>query len=130
MKDPYVECYLSGRCDDYAEDVDLDVLAEQVLDGKDIRVVTATAAKTAIDAEMDKTVKADWLKDNLEEIRVMGGDTAKAYRLYVQGRCDALACHLEGEVLMLIEDTDDGEDSEEDDEQDDPDGEEDAPSES
>jgi hypothetical protein len=119
MKDPYMQCYLAGRYDVFEGDVDLEKLAEDSMAvGASIRAVTAAAAKKEIDAEMDPATKIAWLKDNLEEIKAMGGDDTKAYRQYVQGRVDGLAHQLEADVINMIEDMND-EDEEPEDEDDD-----------
>jgi hypothetical protein len=115
MQDPYAQCYIAGRYDSYEDDVDLEKIAERVLSGSaTIRDACMAAAKPAIEKEMDPAAKILWLKDNVDEIKEMGGDTEKALRLYQQGRIDGLAHQLETDVLILIEDTDDEEDDEED----------------
>lgn len=112
MKDPYIQCYLSGRYDLYDGDVDLEKLIERAVSPGmvSIRTMAHSAAQKEIDGEMDAATKVAWLKDNLEEIRVMGGDTERAWRLYVQGRVDNLAHQLEADVIGMMEDMLDVED--------------------
>ena len=137
MKDRYVSCYFSGRFDAFDGEVDTDKLVEA---GQPLRDVTLNAARTAIAHEADAATKLQWLNDNVEEIRAMGGDSEKSWRLYVLGRTDALAHQLEDEVLNSVEeeeedtdhreqmsdlqDDDEGEDDEDDDDDDDEDEEE------
>lgn len=115
MKDRYVSCYFSGRFDAFDGEVETEKLVELVQSGQPLRDVTLNAARTAIAHEADTATKLQWIKDNLDEIKTMGGDTEKSWRLYVQGRTDALAHQLEDEVLNSIEEEED-EDEEEDDE--------------
>lgn len=112
MKDPYVQCYASGRYDTFDGDVDMVKLAEQVRAGREVRPLTLAAAQAAINGEMDAAVKVQWLKDNLEPIKTMGGDTEKAYRLYVLGRVDNLAHQLEADIMSIVEDQIEEEDAE------------------
>jgi len=131
MKDPYIGCYLAGRADLYDGDVDLDKLVEAAVSPGTVSLREASlgAAKKAIDGEMDPETKVMWLKDNLAEIKTMGGDTEKAYRLYVQGRVDGLAHQLEGDAVTTIEegeaeeeeDDEEGDEDEDDDEESDED---------
>lgn len=117
MKDRYVSCYFSGRCDAFDGEVDADKLTDKVLSGVPLRDVTLEAARIAITPTMDPATKVQWLKDNLDEIKALGGDTEKAWRLYGQGRIDALAHQLEEEVLNNIEEDEDEDDEEEDEEE-------------
>jgi len=128
MKDAYFGCYLAGRFDPHDGEVDEEKLAERVMAGTPLRDVCMEAAKAAISKEMTSAVKVQWIKDNLDEIKEMGADTEKAYRLYVLGRTDQLAHALEDDILAVIEeemdeDEDDGEptpnDGEDGDEEDD-----------
>lgn len=121
MKDPYVSCYFSGRCDEYDGDIDIDKLVEKIHAGSPMRDVTLEAAKRAITADMDVATKAAWLKDNVDEIKALGGDSEKAWRLYSQGRTDALAQGLEVEILEAIVEEEPDEEDEEDEEDDDED---------
>ena len=112
MKDPYVSCYFSGRCDEYGGEIDLPKLVEKVHSGVPLRDCTLEAARRAISAEMDTAMKAQWLKDNIDEIKELGGDSEKAWRLYGQGRTDALAHDLEVNVLEAIAEEEEEEDDE------------------
>ncbi len=126
MKDLYVHCYLSGRCDEYqGEPLDVAVLVEKVNSGVALRTCTHDAATRAITAEMDIATKAAWLKDNADVIKDIGGDSEKAWRLYTQGRADALAHDLEVDVLEAISDEEEEEPDDDDDDSDDDSDEED-----
>jgi hypothetical protein len=118
MKDRYVSCYFSGRLDAFDGQVDTAQLVERVQAGLPLRDATIEAARRAITGrgEMDTSAKLRWVNDNLDEIKVMGGDAEKAWRLYGQGRTDALARQLEDDVLASIEEEDDEDDEEGDDE--------------
>jgi hypothetical protein len=121
MKDPYIGCYLAGRADVFDGDVDLEKLIERAVSPAmvTIRDACLSTAKKAIDGDMDPDTKVMWLKDNLDEIKAMGGDTEKAYRLYVQGRVENLAHQIEVDVITTMEDADDeGDDEDEDDDDD------------
>jgi len=110
-KDPYFRCYTEGQLDQFDGDIDIDPLVERVLaNPMTIIEVSMTASKIAINAEMDATTKAQWILDNAGELRQMGGDTEKAYRLYVQGRIDALAINVAQDIVHLMQDLDDEED--------------------
>ena len=121
MNNPYVTCYVSGRMDAFDGEVDLAKIVEQICDGKPARDVTLEAARKAITAEMDAATKVQWLKDNLDDIKTMGGDTEKAWRMFCQGRIDALANHLDDEAMEEIEEQLDDNDSEDDESDDDSD---------
>lgn len=121
MKDQYIRCYLDGRRDqeEYEFDIDIDALAEKVGNGAQLRDVALEAAKKEIAKDMDASAKTEWLKDNLETIRTYGGDTEKAWRLYMQGMIDELACELEPEICATLDGQED--DDEDDDETENPD---------
>jgi hypothetical protein len=119
MKDRYVSCYLSGRFDAFDGETDLDKLVELVWSGQPVRDVTLNAARTAIAHEADTATKLQWIKDNLEDIKTMGGDTEKSWRLYVQGRTDALAHQLEDEMMNIVEEDEGDEEEDDSDESDD-----------
>jgi hypothetical protein len=125
MQDPYVSCYFSGRFDAFDGEVDLDKLIEKVNSGQSMRDHTLEAARKAISADMDTATKAQWLKDNVDEIKELGGDSEKAWKLYCQGRTDALAHQLEEDVLESVEDQEEdvvektGDESDEDEDDDD-----------
>ena len=119
MKDRYVSCYFSGRFDAFDGEIDTAPLIEKVHAGLPLRDVTMEAARRAITAEMDPATKIQWLNDNLDDIKTMGGDTEKSWRLYGQGRMDALAHQLEDEVLNSIEEEDEEGDEEEEEEDED-----------
>lgn len=118
MKDPYVSCYFSGRFDAFDGTIDTDKLVERVESGLPLRDVTMEAARRAISAEMDHKAKIQWLNDNSDEIKSMGGDAEKAWRLYGQGRTDALARQLEDDVLNSVEEEEEEEDEDEDEDED------------
>lgn len=134
MKDPYMQCYLAGRHDAFEGEIDIEKLmtdSASTATGKaKLRDECLTVATKLINKEMDAKAKMQWIKDNLDEIREMGGDTEKAYRLYVQGRSDQLAHDLEVEVIGAmddgVEDDDDEDEDEDSDSDDDEEDEEDA----
>jgi len=119
MKDPYVSCYFSGRFDAFDGPIDTAQLVDRVQSGYQLRDVTIEAARRAITIEMDTSAKLQWVNDNLDDIKAMGGDTEKAWRLYGQGRADALASRLEDEVLNAVEEDEEDEDDEDEDEDED-----------
>ncbi len=126
MKDPYVQCYVAGRYDTYEGDLELEAILERAVSPGmvSIRSASEAAAKKAIDAEMDAATKVQWLKDNLEEINAMGGDTEKAWSRYLQGRVDNLAHQTEADIVSLMEEQLEGEEEDDDDEEDEDDDEE------
>ena len=95
MKDRYVSCYVSGRMDSFEGDIDLEKLVERITGGAAVRETIVEVARKAVTSEMDAAAKVQWLQDNLEAIRSMGGDTEKAWRMFCQGRIDALAEQLD-----------------------------------
>jgi hypothetical protein len=117
MKDPYTACYLAGRLDESDSGTpDLDRLVESVMLGKSIRDVTIDAARQFIaETEGHEEEKAEWIADNRASIDESGGDGDKAWKLYTQGRAEALAHQLEDDVLCLIEDTEEEEEEDDDD---------------
>lgn len=125
MKDQYMQCYLLGRHDPFDGSVDIEKIVERVAAGSSLRDLTLEAARKEMTKEMDASAKMQWIKDNLEEIRALGGDTEKAFRLYSQGRAEQLAHDLELEVIGAMDDEyeDDEDDVEktDDDEEDDED---------
>lgn len=123
MQDPYMKCYVSGRNDSYEEEIDLEPLVERAASGvTPVRELALTAATSAINAEMTPKLKLGWLKDNVEEIAELGNDSQKAYRLFLQGRIDALAHALEDDIATRLEevmfDSDEPDESAEEDEED------------
>lgn len=119
MQDRYVTCYMSGRTDAFEGNVDLAMLVAKIGAGSPVRDSALDLAKKSLAPEMDTATKMAWLKDNAEAIREMGGDTEKAWRLFCQGRTDALALQLEvdamEEIMNQIEEDEDEEDEEDDD---------------
>ena len=132
MKDPYLTCYMAGRMDEYEGAIDTAMLVAKIVNGSPVRDTSMEAAKKAITAEMDSATKMAWLKDNLDDIRAMGSDTEKAWRMFCLGRTDALAATLEDEAMEEIvnqleeeESDEDEEDPEDSDEEEESDGDED-----
>jgi len=119
MKDPYVQCYVAGRYDTYEGELELEAILERAVSPGmvTIREASMTAAKKAVDAEMDAATKVQWLKDNLEEIKAMGGDTEKAWSRYLQGRVDNLAHQTEADIVSLMEEQLEGDEEDEDDDE-------------
>lgn len=114
MQDRYVTCYVSGRCDSFEGNVDLAMLVAKITSGSPVRETVLSLARKTITDEMDAATKVQWLKDNLEEIKSLGGDTEKAWRAFCEGRIDALAISLDEalmeELVNQIEDEEDDED--------------------
>lgn len=73
-------------------------LLDKALAGETVRDVAYKAAKVAIDHQMTATLKLEWMKENAEAIAGSGGDGQKAYSLYVQGRVDRVANHVEQQL--------------------------------
>lgn len=129
MKDRYVVCYVSGRCDSFEGTVDADKIVEQISAGAPAWDTIIAAARKAVMAEMDASTKVAWLKDNLDEVKAMGGDTEKAWKMFCDGRVDALAVQIDETVMEELvnqiedeeEDEDDDADEDEDDDSDDDD---------
>lgn len=130
MHDRYIHCYVLGRTDSFDGEVDTDKVVERVLAGAPMRETALEVARRTILASCGATEKVSWLHENLDEVRALGGDTEKAWRMFCQGRIDALACvveeaAVEGLVERLDEDEGEEEEEEEDgDDEDDEDGEE------
>lgn len=126
MQDRYVSCYVSGRMDSFEGEIDLEKLVERIGTGAPVRETTLEVARKAVTTEMDAAAKVQWLQDNLEAIRAMGGDTEKAWRMFCQGRIDALAVQLDEnvmeELVNQLEDEEDEDDDEEDGDEGDEDG--------
>lgn len=129
MKDRYVSCYVSGRCDEFEGDVDMPMLIAKIQSGAPPRETVLALARKTITDEMNATLKVQWLKDNLDEIKELGGDTEKAWRMFCDGRVDALAKQLDEEAMEEImnqleeedEDQDEYDESDEDEESEDED---------
>jgi hypothetical protein len=130
MKDRYVSCYVSGRCDTFEGEVDMAMLVAKIQSGASPRETVLALARKTITDEMNATLKVQWLKDNLDEIKELGGDTEKAWRQFCEGRVDALAKQLDEEAMEELmnqleeeededEDEEDGDDEEGDDDEDD-----------
>lgn len=114
MKDRYVTCYVSGRCDAYEGELDTDAILEQITGGAPARDTSVAAARKAVMAEMDAATKVAWLKDNLDEVKEMGGDTEKAWKMFCEGRVDALAVQIDEAVMeALVNQIEDEEEEEE-----------------
>lgn len=118
MKDRYVACYLSGRMDTFDGTVDMAMLVAKIDSGAPMRDTVLSLARSLIGKEMDAATKVAWLKDNLDEIKSMGGDTEKAWRMFCEGRIDALVAQLdEAAMEELVSSSSSFEDDEEDDEE-------------
>lgn len=134
MKDRYVNCYVSGRCDPFEGSVDLPMVVAKIVAGAPVRDTVLSLARATITKEMDAATKMQWIKDNLDEIKDMGGDTEKSWRLFCEGRIDALALQIDEAVMEELvnqledeedEDDDEEEEGDEDEEDDDEDDEDD-----
>jgi hypothetical protein len=99
MRDHYISCYILGRTDTFDGEVDMDGLVERILDGAPMRETSLEVARRAVMASADSSAKVEWLHENLEAVRSLGGDTEKAWRLFSQGRVDALAAQVEESAL-------------------------------
>lgn len=121
MKPEYMIFYVLGREDDLLDDKDVDanVLAEEIMEGADLRTTLITAG-TTLAAPLAMTEKREWIKDHRADIDESGGDADEAFRCYQNGRIDAYAHALEIDVVeAMIGEEEDDEDEEEDDEEDD-----------
>ena len=121
MKDRYLACYVSGRNDPYEGNVDTAMLDAKIDSGSPWRDSIVALARKTITDEMDAAAKVQWLKDNLDAIKSMGGDTEKAWRMFCDGRVEALALQLDEEAMeevmnRLEEEDDEDEDDDEDEE--------------
>jgi hypothetical protein len=99
MRDRYISCYILGRTDTFDGEVDMDGLVDRILAGAPMRETSLEVARRAVMASADSSAKVEWLHDNLEAVRSLGGDTEKAWRLFCQGRVDALAAQVEESAL-------------------------------
>jgi len=120
MRDRYISCYILGRTDTFDGEVDMDGLVERILSGAPMRETSLEVARRAVMASADSSAKVEWLHENLEAVRSLGGDTEKAWRLFCQGRVDALAAQVEESALedMISRlDEDEEDDEEKDDEE-------------
>lgn len=124
MHDRYIHCYVLGRTDSFDGEVDTDKIVERVLAGAPMRETALEVARRTILASCGATEKVSWLHENLDEVRALGGDTEKAWRLFCQGRIDALACVVEeAAVEGLVERLDEDEEEEEEEDGEEEDGE-------
>jgi len=126
----YFSFYLDGRERPFTTELDkldLEPLAERVLNGEAPRDVAMSVAKDfAKKYELDGSEKS-WAKkkSNREEIEVMGGDAKTAFAMYLSGMVDATAIELEISILEEADEVlnaateDDDDDEDEDDEEDD-----------
>lgn len=117
MKADYAWAYLAGREERLIKnDIDVEQLAEQVLEGKGtVHEVTRAAVSAAAKGLAVDRKKRDWITDYDEEIKgSVGSDSNTAYEHYLEGRIDELTSRLEDEVVVAIGDivVDDGEDDE------------------
>lgn len=122
----YMIFYLLGREADVLDDddsVDLDELADQMMDGTPVRelcdkVADSIAAPLAHDKQ-----RKEWIEDNRKDIDEAGGDAGEAFRHYLQGRKDMYAYDLEADIVTAAfeedapEDDDDEDDEEDDDDE-------------
>lgn len=117
MKADYAWAYLEGREERLIKhDIDVEQLAEQVLEGKgSVHEVTRAAVATAAKPLALDRKKREWIADYDESIKgSVGSDSNTAYEHYLEGRIDELTSRLEDEVVVAIGDivVDDGEDDE------------------
>ena len=118
MRDRYISCYILGRTDTFDGEVDMDGLVERILAGAPMRETSLEVARRAVMASADSSAKVEWLHENLEAVRSLGGDTERAWRLFCQGRVDALAAQVEESGLEdMISRLDEDEEEEEEDEE-------------
>lgn len=117
MKADYAWAYLAGREERLIKnDIDVEQLAEQVLEGKgSVHEVTRTAVAAAAKGLAVDRKKRDWITDYDEEIKgSVGSDSNTAYEHYLEGRIDELTSRLEDDVVEAMGDIV-GDDGEEDD---------------
>lgn len=115
MKADYAWAYLAGREERLIKnDIDVEHLAEQVLEGKGtVHEVTRAAVSAAAKGLAVDRKKRDWIADYDEEIKgSVGSDSNVAYEHYLEGRIDELTSRLEDEVVEAIGEIvgDDGDD--------------------
>ena len=125
MQDRYVFCYLSGRMEPVEREIDIEKIVDRIAGGAPMRETTLELARSAAMADMDSAMKIQWLHDNIDTIRRFGGDTEKAWRMFCQGRVDALAWQLEEAVVDELVNREEGDDEDEADEGDDDEGDDD-----
>lgn len=119
-KPEYMVFYVVGRTDDSldADDIDLDEVADQVMDGADMRqTLMDIATKVASRLHHDRD-KKEWLAENEEDIIEAGGDKQLAWDHYVAGRIDELAHELEGDLIEAMSEDDDDDDEGDDEDED------------
>ena len=127
MRDRYISCYILGRTDTFDGEVDMDGLVERILAGAPMRETSLDVARRAVMASADSSAKVEWLHENLEAVRSLGGDTERAWRLFCQGRVDALAAQVEESGLEdMISRLDEDEEGDEEGGEEEEDGEEDG----
>lgn len=127
MKPEYMIFYLHGREADLLDDDDVDAadVADEVMAGADMRTKLMSIA-TTLAAALAVTEKREWIKENLELINEVGGDSEEAFRNYQQARIDAYAHALEEDVVEAMLAGDDDEEEDDDDEDEDEEDEEDG----
>lgn len=127
MNRKYMMFYFEGRDDEFDDDdLDIEKLAEQALNGPDDphTVVLRAVQALAVPLEHGKE-KREWIeeyKDWIEEIR--DADPEEAYRHFVKGQIDETTADVLVEVLDVMdprevevdeEDEDDGDDEDDED---------------
>lgn len=120
----YMIFYVNGRGETVLNDkdaIDVDDLADKVMDGADLHETIATVADSVAAPLAHDKKRKTWIAENREHIDEAGGDADEAYRHFVQGRKDQYAYALEADVVEAMFEEDDEDDDEEDDEDNDED---------
>ena len=86
MANPYVCFYLDGRDEKlFRHEIDEEKLAEQALEGADLRAISLKAATDAAKPLETSRKKASWLAENAEAITEAGGDKGEGIPDLLQG---------------------------------------------
>jgi hypothetical protein len=119
MQKEYVTFYLLGRDEKKLKnDIDIDQIAEQVIEGKGtIYELLHKAATVAVAPLREGRRKRDWLEEYESEIKECGGDGEAAYQHYLDGRVDELVVLLDDEVVGAMAGDEEDEDEEDEDEE-------------
>lgn len=101
----YYYFYLMGR----EEPVDLrsltvEDLVSKVLGSQAIRSVAIEAARGLFSGMAFNRLKSEWIAGNVDEIHEAGGNSDRAFELYVNGRIDQTATELEQEMVTEMVD--------------------------
>jgi hypothetical protein len=107
MVNRYLLFYFHGHAEDIdGLSVDIEPTINRVIETGEMRSLSYDLAKSAITkfhatarTSRQDMSKAKWMADNTDDIIAAGGDTEKAWAMYLSGRTDALA-HMIYEMLL------------------------------